>query len=142
MNFLTRAAPFNFSSHQEIFLNMDQACRGATAIAGGDFKAAVSHYTDALAQNPQAVDYYIKRSTAYTRLSPPDHEHAFKDAEIAVALATKRAKRELIGQAQLRRAIALFGLERWADSKQCLEWVKKLNEKEKSLSIWEMKTAS
>ena len=120
---------------------MDQARKGAAALASGDFKAAVSDYTEALAQNPQAVDYYIKRSTAYTRLSPPDHELAFKDAELAVVQATKRAKRELIGQAQLRRAIALFGLERWADSKQCLAWVKKFNEKENSLAIWEMKIA-
>lgn len=120
---------------------MDQARKGAAALASGDFKAAVSDYTEALGQNPQAVDYYIKRSTAYTRLSPPDHELAIKDAELAVVQATKRAKRELIGQAQLRRAIALFGLERWADSKQCLTWVKKLNEKEKSLAIWEMKIA-
>lgn len=120
---------------------MDQARKGAAALASGDFKAAVSDYTEALAQNPQAVDYYIKRSTAYTRLSPPNHELAFKDAELAVVQATKRAKRELIGQAQLRRAIALFSLERWADSKQCLAWVKKCNEKENSLAIWEMKIA-
>lgn len=120
---------------------MDQARKGAAALASGDFKAAISDYTEALAQNPQAVDYYIKRSTAYTRLSPPDHELALKDAELAVVQATKRAKRELIGQAQLRRAIALFGLERWADSKQCLAWVKKFNEKENSLAIWEMKIA-
>ena len=118
---------------------MDHAQRGASAIASSDFKTAVSHYTEAISQNAQAVDYYIKRSTAYTRLSPPNHELAFRDSETAVALATKRAKRELIAQAQLRRAIALFGLERWADSKQCFQWVKKLNEKEKSLAIWEMK---
>ncbi|MCJ1460231.1 hypothetical protein MMC28_010610 [Mycoblastus sanguinarius] len=118
---------------------MDQAARGATALSSGDFKSAVSHYTEAISVNSQAVDYYIKRSTAYTRLSPPDHVLAFKDSEIALSLASKRAKRELIAQAQLRRAIALFGLERWADSKQCLAWVKKLNEKEKSLAIWEMK---
>ena len=118
---------------------MDQARRGATALDRKDFAAAVSHYTEAISQHPQAVDYYIKRSTAYTRLSPSSHDLALSDAEIAVSLATKRAKRELIAQAQLRRGIALFGLERWADSRQCFQWVKKLNEKEKSLAIWEMK---
>ncbi|KAL9101736.1 MAG: hypothetical protein Q9163_003034 [Psora crenata] len=118
---------------------MDQARRGAAALASSDFPAAVSHYTEAISQSPQAVDYYIKRSTAYTRASPPDHESAFNDAETAVVLAIKRAKREFIAQAQLRRAIALFGLGRWADSKQCLQWVRKLNKAEKSLAIWEMK---
>ena len=118
---------------------MDQAARGASALSAKDFTSAVIHYTDAINQNPGAVDYYIKRSTAYTRVTPPDHEAAFKDSEVAVSLATKRAKRELIAQAQLRRAIALFGLERYADAEQCLQWVKKLDEKEKTLAIWEMK---
>ena len=118
---------------------MDQAARGASAIAAKDFTSAVKHYTDAISQHPGAVDYYIKRSTAYTRISPPDHDSAFKDSEIAVSLATKRAKRELIAQAQLRRAIALFGLERYVDAGQCLQWVRKLDEKEKTLQIWDMK---
>ena len=118
---------------------MDQAAQGKSALSSGDFDSAISHYTHAISQNPQAVDYYIQRSTAYTRLSPPDHQAALKDAENAVVLANKRGKRELIASSQLRRAIALFGVERWADSKQCLQWVKKLNEKEKSLGIWEMK---
>ena len=121
---------------------MDQAARGASALATGDFASAITHYTQAIAINPSAVDYYVKRSTAFTRLSPPDHTASYNDAEIAVSLAAKRAKRELIGQSQLRRAIALFGLERYADAKQCLEWVKKFNEKEKSLGIWGIKVAS
>ncbi|KAI4153098.1 MAG: hypothetical protein L6R39_001668 [Caloplaca ligustica] len=121
---------------------MDQAAKGATALSAKDYSAAVSHYTDAIASNSQAVDYYIKRSTAYTRISPPDHAAALFDAEIALTLASKRGKRELIIQAQLRRAIALFSLERYGDAKQCFEWVKQMDEKEKSLKIWEMKLDS
>ncbi|MCJ1259354.1 hypothetical protein MMC24_007191 [Lignoscripta atroalba] len=118
---------------------MDAAALGATALLNKDFSSAISHYTRALTQNHQAVDYYIKRSTAYTRLSPPNHSLALSDAEIAVVLAHKRGKRELIAQGQLRRGIALFGLERWADARQCFEWVKKLMPKESSLAIWEKK---
>ena len=118
---------------------MDQANRGARAIDGGDFKLAVTCYTEAIVQNPQAVKYYVQRSKAYTRLSPPDHQAAFDDAELAVSLAAKRAKRELIAESQLRRAVTLFNLERYGDAKQCLQWVKKLDEKEKTLPIWEMK---
>ena len=118
---------------------MDKAAKGATALASGDFSSAVAHYTEAISINPQAVDYYIKRSTAYTRLSPPNHAAAFKDAELALVLASKRAKRELITQAQLRRGIALFGLQRWADAKECFKWVRKLDEKEKTVNIWDMK---
>ena len=118
---------------------MNQAVQGKSALSSGDFNSAISHYTAAISQNSQAVDYYIQRSIAYTRLTPPNHAAALTDAEHAVVLAEKRAKRELIASSQLRRAIALFGLERWADSKQCLQWVKKLNDKDKSLAIWEMK---
>ena len=119
---------------------MDQAARGASAIDGGNFDLAVTCYTEAIDQNPQAVTYYIQRSKAYTRLSPPNHQAAFNDADLAVSLATKRAKRELIADSQLRRAVTLFNLQRYGDAKQCLQWVKKLNEKEKTLAIWEMKT--
>ena len=118
---------------------MDQAGRGASAINVGNFQLAVTCYTEAIIQNPQAVNYYIQRSKAYTRLAPPDHQAAFNDAELAVSLAVKRAKRELIADSQLRRAVTLFHLERYADAIQCLQWVKKLNEKEKTVGIWEMK---
>ena len=118
---------------------MDHAAKGAAALASSSFTAAVGHYNDAIASNPQAVDYYIKRSTAHTRVSPPDHASALSDAETALVLAHKRAKRELIVQSQLRRGIALFGLQRWADSKQCFDWVKKLDAKEKTVAIWDMK---
>ncbi|KAA6413175.1 MAG: SGS-domain-containing [Lasallia pustulata] len=118
---------------------MDHASRGAAALSSSDFPSAISHYTAAISSNSQAVDYYIKRSTAYTRTSPADHPSALKDAETAVVLAHKRGKRELIAHAQLRRGIALFGLERWADAEQCFGWVKKLSPKETSLLIWEKK---
>ncbi|KAI4213066.1 MAG: hypothetical protein LQ351_004220 [Letrouitia transgressa] len=118
---------------------MDLAAKGAQALASKDFAAAVIHYTNAIASNPQAVSYYIQRSIAYTRVSPVDHASALGDAEIAVMLASKRGKRELIAQAQLRRAIALFSLERYGDAKQCLEWARKLDEKEKTIGIWQIK---
>ncbi|MCJ1313008.1 hypothetical protein MMC25_006684 [Agyrium rufum] len=118
---------------------MDAAAKGATALTAKDYSGAISHYTTALSQNPQAVDYYIKRSTAYTRIQPPQYNEALSDAETALALARKRQKRELIGQAQLRRAISLFSLERYGDAKVCFEWVKKILPKETQLGIWEKK---
>ena len=118
---------------------MDQAAKGAAALQAKDYSAAVTHYTEAISISPQAVDYYIKRSTAYTRISPPDYSAALSDAEVALTLASKRGKRELIIQAQLRRAIALFSLERYGDAKACCDWVKEMDKDEKSLQIWGMK---
>ena len=115
---------------------MDQAAAGAKALEAKDFPSAVQHYTKALAANPKAVDYYIKRSTAYTRLSPPNNLLSLLDAETAVVLARERGKRELVGQAQLRRGVALFGSERYADAGQCFEWAKKVLPNDNSLGMW------
>ncbi|KAI9822408.1 MAG: hypothetical protein M1827_000127 [Pycnora praestabilis] len=118
---------------------MDQAARGASALTAGNYAEAITHYTAAIKSSPTAVVYYIKRSTAYQRLPEPNYDSAVADAEVAVVLAQKRGKRELIAQAQLRRGIGYFGLGRWADAKFCFGIVKRLNEKESSLPIWEKK---
>lgn len=115
---------------------MEEAARGASALEKSDFALAITHYTNAIDTNPGAVTYYIKRSTAYTRLSPANHAAALKDAEVAVVLANNRGKRELLWQSQQRRAIALFGLGRWGDAQACFKLVEKLNKDEKSLKIW------
>ena len=117
----------------------DAASLGAEALAAGNFPLAILQYTKAIATHPQAVDYYIKRSTAYTRTSPSNQAAALADAEVAVVLAHNRGKRESIAQAQLRRGIALFGLQRYADAGKCFAWVKEKEPKEKSISIWEAK---
>lgn len=119
--------------------NMDKASRGAVALKEGRLDDAIKEYTAAIAENPLAPDYFIKRSTAYQRASPPQYDAALKDAETAVVLAHRRAKRELIAQAQLRRAIILYCLERYGDSEFILGVVKRLNESEKTLPIWENK---
>ena len=118
---------------------MDKASRGATALNEGRLDDAIKEYTAAITENPLAPDYFIKRSTAYQRASPPQYDAALKDAETAVVLAHRRAKRELIAQAQLRRAIILYCLERYGDSEFILGVVKRLNGSEKTLPIWENK---
>ena len=118
---------------------MDAAARGAAASEKQDFATAVSEYTAALSQNPRAVSYYIQRSQAYLRLSPSDAASSLQDAERALVLARERGKRELIGQAQLRRAVSLFNLERWGDAQACFGWAKKTLPKDNSIGIWEAK---
>ncbi|GAB7346998.1 hypothetical protein MBLNU459_g3148t1 [Dothideomycetes sp. NU459] len=120
---------------------MDQAKRGAEALAAKRYADAITEYTAAIAISPTSPDYFIKRSTAHQRSSPPDYRAAFDDAEQAVLFAQQRARRELITQAQLRRAIALFGLERYADAQFVLGVVKRMDPSEKTLQIWENKIA-
>lgn len=119
---------------------MDEAKKGDVALSASNYTEAIQHYTNAIGANPAAVKYYIGRSTAYQRAQK--FPEALADAEIAVVLAHKRATRELIKDAQFRRALALFFLEQYGDAEYILSIVKELDAKEKMLPIWELKVAA
>lgn len=113
---------------------MDQAARGAAALASGDASTAVSAYTQALIQHPSSPDYFVQRSTAFTRLKAPYqplHELSLIDAEYAVLLGQKRARREKIQAAQQRRVIALFGLQQYGNAAFVLSTMERWRTKEK-----------
>ncbi|KAA8647571.1 hypothetical protein EYZ11_007850 [Aspergillus tanneri] len=99
---------------------MNAASLGDKALASSDFPKAILHYTQALIELPRAPPYYIKRSTAFSRLKPtdggPNHQAALHDAEIALSLARERGKRELILSAQMRRGVTLYQLEKYGDA--------------------------
>lgn len=116
---------------------MDAARHGEAALNASNCEEAIQHFTEALKSNPTAVKYYINRGTAYQRTKK--YTEALVDAEIAVVLAHKRATRELIKDAQFRRAQILFFLERYADAEFILGIVHSLNDKEKTLPIWSTK---
>lgn len=118
------------------------AALGAKALDSSDFPAAITHYTNALKVHPESPDYYIKRSTAYSRLTPPNAPSALRDAEIAIVAATKRSRRELIAQGQMRRAVSLYSLERWRDAEFCFAVVKEMTPSDKAVGIWESKIRS
>lgn len=121
---------------------MDNAKKAQEALQAGQYDVAVAKYTEALVSQSTAAPYYIGRSTAYQRLTPPNLEAALKDAEIAVNLAYKRQKRELIGEAQQRRAVTMFALGQYANAEHVFGIVKKFNENEKTLPMWAMKIQS
>ncbi|RDK37939.1 CS-domain-containing protein [Aspergillus phoenicis ATCC 13157] len=93
---------------------MNAASLGDTALQQSDPHTATIHYTTALLTHPRSPSYFIKRSTAFSRLKPtPNLSAALRDAESAVLLARERGKRELIVEAQMRRAIVLFLMGRY-----------------------------
>lgn len=122
---------------------MDHAKRGLAAFNKSDFLLAINEYSLALIQHPHSPDYFTSRSKAYSRLKNPpgpDYHAALWDAEFAVKLAIKRAKREQISAAQFRRGVALFGLDRWADAGFCFDIVKEMGgENKNEVTIWETK---
>lgn len=114
-----------------------EAQLGSAALSAKDYTAAITHLSNALSTSPTSPDYLISRSTAYQRAG--QSERALKDAEAAVHYAHRRGKREAIGSAQMRRAIALYGLKRFSDAKKCFDWAKDKNEKEPGLPSWTVK---
>jgi suppressor of G2 allele of SKP1 len=118
----------------------NSAAEGLAALDAQDYPKAISCYSAALLVSPTSPDYYLKRSVAHQRSSPPDYHAALSDATMAVVAATRRAKRESIAAAQLRRAIALYCLERYADADFLFGVVKELDPKEKSLAIHQSQT--
>ena len=100
---------------------MEHVARGAKALEASDALTAVAEYTHALIQHPTSPDYFVRRSIAFSRLSPPRYDSSLRDAELAVLLGQKRAKRENIQAAQQRRVVALFGLGRYGDAAFLLE---------------------
>ncbi|KAI9744267.1 MAG: hypothetical protein M1818_002419 [Claussenomyces sp. TS43310] len=115
-----------------------QAALGQKALESRDYAEAIKQFTIAL-KSSQSPLWLIQRSTAYQRSNL--YELALIDAENAVLAAQARARRELIATAQFRRAVALHGLGRIGDSRMCFTWVRKLNEKEKGLGMWQAKLA-
>ncbi|KAF1848090.1 SGS-domain-containing protein [Cucurbitaria berberidis CBS 394.84] len=119
---------------------MDHARKGEAALSASKYAEAIQHFTDALAVSPNAVKYYINRSTAYQRSSK--YTEALADADLAVALAHKRGARELIKDAQSRRALTLFSLERYGDAEYLFGIVKEIDPKDKMLPMWNVKLAA
>lgn len=99
---------------------MNASAQGDQALSNSDPLSAIKHYTQALVELPRAPIYYIKRSTAHSRVkaadSGPRSAAALQDAEIALVLARERGRRELMLSAQMRRGVALYQLERVGDA--------------------------
>lgn len=116
------------------------ADQGFKALNSQNYIQAIDLYTQALQQTPESPDYYLKRSTAYQRSS--NYPLALRDAELAVVLAHKRGKRELIGNAQLRRGISLLMEGKLGDAGFCFNEAEKkaASEKDKNLiGVWKSK---
>lgn len=118
---------------------MDAASRGKKAADAQNYTQAITEYTAAIKSSPTSPNYHIERSKAYHKSH--DYPHALEDAEKGVVFAQKRAKREFIVEAQLRRALALFMLERYGDAEFVLGVVRRMSDKEKMLPMWEKKTS-
>ncbi|EMC94114.1 hypothetical protein BAUCODRAFT_36587 [Baudoinia panamericana UAMH 10762] len=112
---------------------------GKKALEAKDWSSAITHYTHAIADSPTSPDYLIQRSTAYQRAG--QYPEALRDAENAVLAAQKRAKREAIVEAQFRRGVACYSLERYGDAEFLFKLVERMDGKHKMVKIWQGRVA-
>ncbi|KAI1263531.1 SGS-domain-containing protein [Xylariaceae sp. FL1019] len=99
------------------------AIKGLKAIQDRRYDVAIDELTAALKSQP-APRWYLERSKAHLRTSRFDN--ALYDAEMALRIAYDRANRDLMAEAQLRRAITLFRMGRYADADICAFWAMQL----------------
>lgn len=113
------------------------ADRGKKAFEDRKFEEAVTHFTAAIEQAPESPDLFLQRSVAYQRAQKL--VEALKDAEQAVLYAMKRAKRELIIDAQFRRGQLLQRLDRQGDACFILDLVLSKSKDHKEAAMWKNK---
>ncbi|PVH71090.1 SGS-domain-containing protein [Cadophora sp. DSE1049] len=110
-----------------------EAGKGQEAMKVSDYQTAIKHLTAAL-KTSQSPLWLIQRATCYQRTG--QHDLSLIDADNALLASIGRGKRDLIATSHFRRAVALHGLGRFGDSRLCLTWCHKRNDKEKGLTIW------
>lgn len=99
------------------------AVQGITAVNTGNFAEGIEKLTKALTERDAPL-WLLERSKGYVRTNQPDL--ALKDAERALQVAFVRGNRDFMIQAQIRRAIALFRMDRFADADICAFWAIRL----------------
>lgn len=107
------------------------------ALENKDYEKAAELASRELQAAPKSARLLLKRSIANLRLQKPTE--ALNDAESAVSFATDDATR---GEAQLRRAIALYQLKRFGEAKTAISYAQKCNCSDKTLPIWLQKISA
>ncbi|KAI0201183.1 SGS-domain-containing protein [Astrocystis sublimbata] len=96
---------------------------GVAAVKAGKYAEGIQKLTEALDERAAPL-WHIERSKAYLRTSQFDL--ALQDAESALHISFDRANRQHMAEAQLRRAITLFRMGRFADADICAFWATRL----------------
>jgi suppressor of G2 allele of SKP1 len=95
------------------------ANEGIQLIKNNKYGEGIKNLSQALKSQPAPM-WLLERSKAYMRTN--EFDLALHDAERALAIAFKRANRDLMVDAQLRRAIVLYRMNRFADADVCAFW--------------------
>ncbi|KAF5524211.1 Protein SGT1-like protein A [Colletotrichum aenigma] len=101
------------------------ASAGMSALEKRDYDTAIAKLTDALKTSRSPL-WLAARSKAH--IGKGDFTRALRDADFSYAAAAARGKRDLMRDAQHRRAVAYMRLGRLADADACAMWVQRMAE--------------
>ncbi|KAK2752913.1 SGT1-like protein A [Colletotrichum kahawae] len=101
------------------------ASEGIAALEKRDYDLAITKLTTALKFSRSPI-WLAARSKAH--IGKGDFASALRDADFSYAAAAARGKRDLMRDAQHRRAVAYFRLGRLADADACAIWVQRMAE--------------
>ncbi|KAH9241066.1 hypothetical protein K456DRAFT_1821622 [Colletotrichum gloeosporioides 23] len=101
------------------------ASAGMAALEKRDYDLAIAKLTDALKTSRSPL-WLAARSKAH--IGKGDFARALRDADFSYAAAAARGKRDLMRDAQHRRAVAYMRLGRLADADACAMWVQRMAE--------------
>ncbi|KAF4813509.1 Protein SGT1-like protein [Colletotrichum tropicale] len=101
------------------------ASAGMAALEKRDYDLAITKLTDALKTSRSPL-WLAARSKAH--IGKGDFARALRDADFSYAAAAARGKRDLMRDAQHRRAVAYMRLGRLADADACAMWVQRMAE--------------
>lgn len=107
---------------------------GDEAVDSKDFLSALSHYSSALAENPEAFLALIKRAVVYTKLS--NYDDAKSDISKAFVVAEKRGKRTDKALCYYRLGLANYGEKDFESAVVNFKRAKELQCAEPGLEIW------
>lgn len=110
---------------------------GDDAAAEKDFLTAISKYSEALRENPEAFLALVKRSAVHLKLK--DYDSAKSDISKAFAVAENRGKRGDKALCHYKLALVNYAEKEFQGAVVNFKKAKELGSKEPALDIWTMK---
>lgn len=111
--------------------------KGDAALKAKDYLGAISYYSQAIKENPEAFSPYLKRSTAYQKLKNNDKAKA--DICSAFSIASERGKRRDVGLCYFKLGLIYYQEKKIKLSLTQFEKAVEYDCKEPTLSMWKAK---
>ncbi|KAI5952393.1 SGT1 [Candida jiufengensis] len=108
--------------------------QGQESIDSKDYLSAIQSLTQAIKENPNAFQAYLKRSTAYQKLK--NYDDAKKDISSAFTIANERGKRSDIGICYFKLGLIYYQLKNLKTSLIQFQKAKSYDCNESTLDMW------